>query len=216
MKNLIWIAAVSLTLVACKSEIDNKPEAVVEEPTQVVEEAAKAAEEEKAVEAAETTTVKLAGDSTIEWVGAKVTGDHKGGFKTFTGTGEIDNDGKLQTFKVEVETASVFSDAEKLTGHLQSEDFFDVAAHPKSSFEATKIVENQTEEGSHSVTGNMNLRGVTKTITVPAKIETHETGVKATSEFTLKRFDFGIAYKGKADDLIKEDVLMKLTLNFEK
>jgi len=215
MKNLMWIAAVSLTLVACKSEIDNKPAAVVE-PTQIAEDAIEASAQEKAVEAAETTTVKLAGDSKIEWVGAKVTGDHTGGFNTFTGTGEIDNDGKLQTFKVEVETSSVFSDNEKLTGHLKSDDFFDVPNHPKASFEATRIVENPTETGSHSVTGNMNLRGVTKTITVPAKIESHETGVKATSEFTLKRFDFGVAYTGKADDLIKDDVLMKLTLNFEK
>ena len=35
------------------------------------------------------------------------------------------------------------------------------------------------------------------------------------AEFTINRHDFGVSYAGKADDLIKADVLLKLYFNFK-
>ncbi len=37
-------------------------------------------------------------------------------------------------------------------------------------------------------------------------------GISAIAEFSIKRFDFGIVYPGKADDLIRDEVLIKLDL----
>ena len=44
--------------------------------------------------------------------------------------------------------------------------------------------------------------------------EQNAEGVHAKSEFTINRHDWGISYKGAADDLIKDNVLMKLDLAF--
>lgn len=217
MKKLLVLAALGLTITACKSEIDNKPAAVVEEPA-AAEKTEQAVEkvEEKAPEAGETTKLNLGPDSKVEWVGAKVTGDHTGGFEKISGMAELDKDGNLIKVEVSADTTSIYSDADKLTEHLKSDDFFSVEKFPTAKFETTKIEAKPSDNGTHEITGNMTIRDQTKTITIPAKVEVSDSGVKAQSEFTLKRFDFGIEYKGKADDLIKDDVLMKLTLNFPK
>ncbi len=150
--------------------------------------------------------------STIGFVGSKVTGSHEGGFKTFGGAMEI-TEGDLGTLavRVEIETGSLWADNEKLTGHLKSAEFFGVEEHPTATFESTSITAQ--EDGSYLVTGNLDLHGVTKSISFPATIEAAAAGtytVKA--EFSIKRFDFDIVYPGKADDLIRDDVLIKLDL----
>ena len=51
-----------------------------------------------------------------------------------------------------------------------------------------------------------------KSISFPATITVEEDRVVAQAEFSIKRFDFGIVYKGRADDLIRDDVVIKLDL----
>ena len=110
--------------------------------------------------------------STIGWTGSKVTGDHEGDFKKFDGKMMVNSAGELQKVTFTVDTTSVTSDNEKLTGHLKSPDFFDVAKFPTASFESTNIVagsEEKMEDGTpytHTISGNLNLHGVTKEITV--------------------------------------------------
>lgn len=209
MKNtLILIAAALMISAGCKSEIDNKPAATVTETAaQAVTQTAAQVPAEELKELA-----LVAEGSSIGWVGAKVTGDHTGGFKTFTAKGALDKDGKLSNVEFEVDTKSIFSDEDKLTTHLQSPDFFDVEKFPKASFVSTNIVEAVGEGKTHDVTGDMTIREIKKTITFPAVIKTEGDTAMANTEFTLKRSDFGIVYAGKPDDLIKEEVLMKISL----
>jgi polyisoprenoid-binding protein YceI len=137
--------------------------------------------------------------SSVEWTGSKVTGSHAGGFKTLAGTIEVaDGDPTKSSVKISIDTTSIWSDSDRLTGHLKSADFFDVEAHPMSTFETTSIVRDGAD---FSVTGNLDLHGVTKSITFPATIEVGPEQVMARAEFAIKRFDFNIEYKGKADDL---------------
>jgi polyisoprenoid-binding protein YceI len=152
--------------------------------------------------------------SKLEWVGAKVTGKHDGGFKTFSGTVRVP-DGKIEngTVTVDIHTDSIFSDTEKLTGHLKSPDFFDTAKFPKARFTSTSIKPGGEAGATHTVTGNLDLHGVTKSITFPATIRQSDGEVTVEAEFGLNRKDFGILYTGKADDLVKDDVLIKLDLH---
>ena len=151
--------------------------------------------------------------SKLEWVGAKVTKKHDGGFKTFSGTVHVP-DGKIESgsVTVDIDTNSIFSDTEKLTGHLKSPDFFDTEKFPKARFTSTSVKPGGAAGGTHTVTGNLELHGVTKSISFPAKI-THDNGeVAVQAEFGINRKDFGIVYAGAADDLVKDDVLIKLDL----
>jgi hypothetical protein len=50
-------------------------------------------------------------------------------------------------------------------------------------------------------------------VTFPATIAVDDSSVSVKSEFSINRKDFGIVYAGKADDLIRDDVVIKLDLN---
>ena len=108
--------------------------------------------------------------------------------------------------------ASVKSDDEKLTGHLMAPDFFDVAKYPKATFESTEIKKGGDNGATHTITGNLDFHGVKKSITFPAKITESATEIVADAEFVINRKDFGITYAGMADNLIKDDVVLKLKL----
>ena len=153
-------------------------------------------------------------NSAVEFTGSKVTGKHDGGFKQFSGTIDLVNSSPTDSsVSVEIDTTSVFSDDEKLTGHLKSKDFFDVEKFPKASFRSTRI-EPDTAKGAdaYTVTGDFTLHGVTKSISFPATIKVTDAGVDVDSEFAINRKNFGIVYAGKADDLIRDDVVIRLKL----
>lgn len=207
--HLAILPVLALSFAAC-DKTPPAPKAVVEEAKPVAQ--AAPVEAEKAPVKIETLSFSQDGSS-LDWVGAKVSLKHDGGFKTFSGTVEL-ADGALENGKVtvEIEMDSVFSDAEKLTGHLKSADFFEVEKFPKAKFVSTEIKAGGAEGATHTVTGNLDLHGVTKSVTFPAKVTIGEEDVQAAAEFTINRKDFGIVYPGKPDDLIHDNVTIKLAI----
>jgi polyisoprenoid-binding protein YceI len=155
------------------------------------------------------TAYAVSADSKIGFVGSKVTGSHEGGFNTFKGTLSV-ADGKLVAAgsSVEIDMNSLWSDADMLTGHLKSSDFFDVETFATTTFTFTGI--GAGADGTFNVTGNLELRGVTKSISFPATVVVADGQISLNAEFFLKRSDFGIVYPGKKDDLIREEVVIKL------
>ncbi len=148
--------------------------------------------------------------SKVEFVGSKVTGKHEGKFEKFSGSITVTG-GKAETAKiaVEIDATSLKTDAEKLDGHLKSADFFDVEKFPKATFTSTEI---KVEGEKATITGNLNLHGVEKSISFPATVKLGGDSVSATAEFSINRKDFGLVYAGKPDDLIRDEVLIKLTI----
>jgi polyisoprenoid-binding protein YceI len=146
--------------------------------------------------------------SSIDFIGSKVTGSHKGGFKKFTGELNV-IEGRLVPAgnKVVIDMDSTWSDSDRLTGHLKNADFFDVPKFPTATFITTGIEKGATNS---TVTGNLTLHGVTKQISFPADIVFTNGAVNLNAEFFLNRNDFDIKYTGKADDLIRQEVVLKL------
>lgn len=159
--------------------------------------------------------------SKLEFIGSKVTGKHTGEFKSFLGTWAlVPTKPEASKIKAEIDMDSVVTDTPKLTGHLKSPDFFDVAKHPKSTFELTEITSGASSEklndATHTVTGNLTLHGVTKSIQFPAKIAVTPEAATLESEFFLNREDFGIKYPGMPNDLIRKEVVIKLAIRAPK
>ena len=197
-----------LLLAACDSDPGkDRSHAQVSEPAPV------AAQPAAAAKAGAVTHAFSQADSKVSFVGAKVTGKHDGGFQRFSGTIQlVAGDPTRSSVSVEVDNASIFTDSDRLTGHLKSEDFFAVERHPKTRFTSTQIEAGGEGSATHTVTGNLDLHGVTKAITFPATIRISGDRVEVDAEFAINRKDFGIVYAGKPDDLIRDNVLIKLEL----
>jgi polyisoprenoid-binding protein YceI len=220
----LFVSAIfaSALVAGCEDPAANAPKATVgsAKPVAAASSAAPAKASAAANASAAPSAAAPAGDavvypidataSKVEFVGSKVTGKHEGKFEKFSGSITVTG-GKAETAKiaVEIDAASLKTDSEKLDGHLKSADFFEVEKFPKASFTSTEI---KIEGEKATITGNLNLHGVEKSISFPATVKLDATSVSATAEFSINRKDFGLVYAGKPDDLIRDEVLIKLTV----
>ena len=214
-----WTLAL-LLLAGCENPADNVPKAQTAEAAPSESPAANSdtdAEPGPASDNATAAGVEVlpinSETTTLGFIGSKVTGSHEGGFKKVTGTFHL-VPARLEESRLEAEIDmdSTWSDSERLTGHLKNPDFFDVEKYPTSKFVSTKIEPIESGDGTHSITGNLTLHGVTKSITFPATLKVTDSMATLESEFAINRKDFGIMYAGKSDDLIRDEVVIKLSI----
>ncbi|BCX48859.1 hypothetical protein HAHE_27670 [Haloferula helveola] len=194
---IIAPSLIAAALVSCENPADKTADATTTDAVEAPSESATGAK------------YVIADGSTISFVGSKVTGSHDGGFKSFTGSFSVDESGEVTGGTISIDMDSTWSDAEKLTGHLKSEDFFHVEEHPESTFTVTQV---EKSDSGYSISGNLKLRGVEKNITFPATASKDGDTVKVQAEFDINRKDWGIVYAGKADDLIRDEVVIKFDL----
>jgi polyisoprenoid-binding protein YceI len=155
--------------------------------------------------------------STLGFVGAKVTAKHEGTFGAFKGTVQVvDNDPTKSNVRTEIDVASISVDPPKLNNHLKTPDLLDVAQFPKATFVSTAIRPGGDNGATHVISGNFTLHGVTKSLSFPAKIVIAPEAVDVEAEFGINRKDFGIVYPGMPDDLIKDEVLIKIKAHAKK
>jgi polyisoprenoid-binding protein YceI len=200
-----YIATATIALCAvltfgCTNPAANKPQANVAGATQ----------EANAKPAGAETLAITPENSKVEFVAAKITRSHNGSFKKFSGTIDLVADHiENSRVSIDIDAASVTTDEDGLTKHLQTPDFFDVAKFPKATFTSTKI---EKSGAAYNVTGNFELHGIKKSISFPATIVAAADSVAVNAEFSINRKDFGLVYPGKADDLIRDGVVIKLNL----
>ncbi len=153
------------------------------------------------------------GASKVEFTGSKVTGSEHGSFQKFEGTiSLVDGKPEKSRVAVDIDTASVTTDADGLADHLKTADFFEVTKYPKASFVSSTITPNADKPGTYTVSGTLELHGVKKNISFPATITVKPDSVSVESEFAINRKDFGIMYAGRTNDLIRDEVVLKLAL----
>lgn len=153
--------------------------------------------------------------SSIGFTGRKVTGYHDGKFTRFDGRIEY-QDYEPSRVIFEIDTASVTTGIDRLDNHLRSPDFFDAAKYPRATFTSESIAPDtdKWESGTYQLSGVLDLRGVRKTISFPVKVTLTPQELRTQAEFAIDRQEWNIAYKGKVDDLIRDDVAIRLDLRF--
>jgi polyisoprenoid-binding protein YceI len=93
-----------------------------------------------------------------------------------------------------------------LINHLKSPDFFDTEKYPISTFEITQVVSISGENSK--ITGNLTIKGVTHSITFPARIESQNEILNASGKVTLDRTQWGIRYRsGKFFDNLADETI---------
>lgn len=194
---------IAAALVSCENPADKTTTATVGEAEGSTTET---------TEEAEDPVYQLSPDSTVNFIGSKVTGSHEGGFKEVTGHLHISDEEEVTGGTIEIDMTSTWSDNDKLTEHLKAADFFDVENHPVTTFSLTRFNTVSKDEGKYEISGDLDMRGVTKNITFPATATKDGETIKVNAEFDINRKDWGIEYEGKKDDLIRDEVVLKLDL----
>jgi polyisoprenoid-binding protein YceI len=195
--------ALLVTLAAC-GDVGDAPRATVE-----------AADADAPAEAFSGTALAIdTSRSEITWLGAKVTGTHDGGFRVFDGAVYRDGD-TVTGVELTIDATSIWSDNDRLTGHLKSGDFFEVETYPEATFRADAFEpiapadSVEWAEATHRVSGVLTMRGQANRITFPARIAVTEGAVEADADFLIERSRWGLSYPGKPDDLIQEEVRLR-------
>lgn len=204
---LLTIVVGVMLVSACADPAADKTKAVTGEATKVASPAAAAQGQKYQI---------TPQNSKIEFVGSKVTGSHNGSFGDFSGQIDYAGNPEQSHVNITMKTDSLTTDTPDLTKHLKTADFFDVAKFPEAAFVSTSIKPGGDKGASHTITGNLTLHGVTKAVTFPATINVTPDAATVDSTFSINRKDFGINYAGQADNLIRDDVVMKLTIRASK
>ena len=134
--------------------------------------------------------------SSVAWLAKKVTGEHNGTVGISAGALNIDGNKLIGgNFTIDLKTIKALDITDpgynqKFIGHITSGDFFEIEKFPTASFVITKVAGNQ-------VTGNLTVKGITKSITFPAEIAVKGGKVTAKANITIDRTDFNIKYGSK-------------------
>jgi polyisoprenoid-binding protein YceI len=156
----------------------------------------------------------------IGFTAAKITRTHDVRIGSWTGELALTN-GILTRVWFAIDMATIATGIDKLDTHLKSQDFFDIAQYPMATFLSTSIVQGAPADSklagaTHTVEGDMTLRGHTKHLSFPAAVDVTPSEVTARTEFFINRQDFGVAYPGKPDDLIKDEVALKVDVRAQR
>lgn len=158
-------------------------------------------------------------NSSIHWVGKKITGQHEGTLDFSGGTLTFDKK-KLTggNFTVDMTTISATDvegkAKESLDGHLKSDDFFGVEKHPTSKLVFTKVTDKG--KGVYSVTADMTIKGITKGVSFEMTVKENS----ATTNFNVDRTKFDIKYGSKSffdeigDRAINDEFELEVKLAF--
>jgi len=111
---------------------------------------------------------------------------------------------------------------EKLRGHLTSGDFFLTDSFPTATFEITNV-DTTSGDFNSIVTGNLTIKGVSKSISFKSNVEITEDAVSIASEtFEVNREDWGLSYHNEgsvgvpADYLIANEIAFTIHANLTK
>jgi len=180
--------------------------------------------------------------SKIEWVATKVSGYHTGSVHIKNGELQVHN-GNITAGNFAMDMNSIVVSGPKgsdpagnakLLGHLKSPDFFEVDKNPEATFVITdvqpfagnvpdttdprqeEINEYKVSNPTHTVSGNLTIKGVSKNIQFPARITVTGNSAEALAKFNIDRTQWNIVYPGKPDDLIRNNIHLGIALKAAK
>lgn len=149
--------------------------------------------------------------STVNWMGKKVTGSHTGAIAIKAGSLEMKNgaiSGGSFTIDMTSMTCTDMSGggADKLVGHLSSDDFFGVATYPTAELKITKVAD--TGASTYDVTADLTIKGQTHPVTFNTLVSESGGSVSATAKIVVDRTLYGIKYgSGKFFDSLGDKMI---------
>ena len=172
-------------------------------------------------------TTKWAIDPTHSEIGFKVKHmmftNVSGTFGTYDAAITTEDDNfENASIEFSADIASISTNNADRDNHLKSGDFFDAENYPKLSFKATSFAKDGDD---YELTGDLTLKGVTKSVTLPAEFSglmkdpwgNTKAGLNITGK--INRKDWGLNYNAALETggvLISEDVRLNIELQLIK
>ncbi|MBK9734873.1 MAG: YceI family protein [Saprospiraceae bacterium] len=186
-------------------------------------------------EAQGTKFIADASNTKILWEGSKPGGKHSGTININSGDVFV-AEGKITGGSINIDMNSITvtdlegEDKASLEEHLKgtategAADFFNVTKYPSAKFDITSVVSTTDQTNANStVTGNLTLLDITKSINFPATILINDEKVSvSTNLFPINRTEWGIKYGSKsffdnlADKFIEDNILLQIKLTANK
>lgn len=145
----------------------------------------------------------------------------RGQFNDFEGSGVVDaSDITRSTVTVIIQAASIDTRNEQRDGHLRSNDFLAMDEYPTITFVSTGA--RSTGATSFDLSGDLTIKGVTKSVTVPFEFEGAATdpfgNLRAGFEgsVTINRKDYGITWNAALETggvLVSEKIKLEFDVS---
>lgn len=158
-------------------------------------------------------------NSTLQWHGKKVTGEHFGFIGLKEGQMSLAND-QLTGGKFVIDMTSITNtdvkDASyntKLVNHLKSDDFFGVAAYPEAVLEIVKG--SQFKNNEATVEGRLTIKNITHPVTFTVK----RAGSIYSASIVVDRSKYDVRYGSKSffdglgDSMIYDEFTMNVSIS---
>ena len=161
--------------------------------------------------------------SSIDWVGRKITGEHNGTIAIKEGNLSLE-DGQLTGGKFVVDSRSIkildITDPTtnaQFAGHLASDDFFSSARFPEALLEITSAERNGNN--TYSINGDLTIKGITHPILFNAKLNANgDDTITASGKIVVDRtkyemkFRSGNFFQNLGDTLIYNDFTLDVNI----
>ena len=202
MKKMIFFGITAILMIACNNNETNEAEN----------------ENDAIHETVQTDYTVNTEESILNWKGSMIGVYEHEGTLNFKDSQLSVKDGKIISGSFTVDMNSMLTtddDAlyanasrEKLTGHLQADDFFATELFPTASF-TIKSMEGDV------ITGDLSIRGKTNSEKVIDVIFSEVNGsFKASGNLTFDRQKYDVTYESKMKDMVlSDDIDLKITLS---
>jgi polyisoprenoid-binding protein YceI len=171
---------------------------------------------------ATTYTIDMAASS-LAWTGSEgfafnLDHAHNGTFNLTKGNLLVTDSTLTGSFEIDVNSLKVLDIKKedrnkKLCTHLLGVDFFEAEKFPTASFEIVSV--KALTPDSTQLTGNLTLKGVTKSVVFPVMLNQSDSTLNATARFYINRKDWGMHYRSEdsfGDEMIRPEVLIELNI----
>lgn len=146
----------------------------------------------------------------------------KGTFDTFQATFTTGENPLNTTVSAHADVASINTNEAGRDEHLRTNDFFEAEKFPQISFVSKTVKVKDAEDGEFIVTGDLTIKGVTKTVDFDFEFGGFATDpygnykAAATAEAEINREDFGLSWNAALETggvLVGEKV--KITIDLQ-
>jgi polyisoprenoid-binding protein YceI len=148
----------------------------------------------------------------------------RGAFNDFTGTAVLDGaDPAKSSATVTIQVASIDTRNAQRDEHLRGNDFLALAEYPEITFVSTGV--ERTGDAEFAVTGDLTIKGVTNSVTIPFTFEGAATDpfgnlrVGFEGSVTINRKDYGVTWNAALETggvLVSDKIVLEFEVSAVK